>query len=166
MSERGLSRQFWCQQLPHAPADAMALINQVIRTHPGPHTLVGSSLGGLYASVAAQQHGLAAVLVNPAVVASVTLETFTGQQTNLHTGEHFEFTVQHVFDLRQLEATPLSDLQRYWLMLETGDEVLDYRAALDRFQGARLTLLEGGDHSFTRFADYLDDIICHAGLIE
>lgn len=143
----------------------MALINQVIRTHPGRHTLVGSSLGGLYASVAAQQHGLPAVLVNPAVVASLTLESFIGRQTNFHTGEHFEFTAQHVRDLRQLEARPLTDLQRYWLMVETGDEVLDYRAALDRFQGARLTLIEGGDHSFTRFADYLDDIICFAGVV-
>ncbi len=50
-------------------------------------------------------------------------------------------------------------LEKYWLLVETGDEVLDYRLAVAKYNDARKTVLEGGDHSFTRWADYLDEII-------
>jgi predicted esterase YcpF (UPF0227 family) len=66
--------------------------------------------------------------------------------------------------LRALETPRLSDPQRYWLMVETGDEVLDYRDAVARYAGARQTVLDGGDHSFTRWRDYLDDILRFAAL--
>jgi predicted esterase YcpF (UPF0227 family) len=159
MVQRGLASHFWCEQLPFAPQEAEALIERVIAAAPTPHTLVGSSLGGLYASVLAQRWGLPAVLINPAVLASVTLEAYIGTQTHLHTGQAFEFTAAHIDHLRRLEAEPLTDLSHTWLLVEAGDEVLDATAAVKRFAGAKITLHEGGDHSFTRFADYLDEII-------
>ena len=169
MAERGLAEQLWCEQLPPSPAAAMTLVEarialQRTRAPQQPPTLVGSSLGGYYATWLAERHGLQAVLVNPAVVAALSLEPWLGWQSNLYTGERFELTRDHLAELRALEVPTLSNPQRYWLLVERGDEVLDYRAAVARYAGARQTVLDGGDHSFTRWCDYLDDIIHFAGL--
>lgn len=169
MQERGLGAAFWCAQLPAAPQAAIALIEaQIARCTAAPGspapTLVGSSLGGFYATWLAERHGLAAVLVNPAVVAPLSLEAYVGRQTNLYTGESFDFTDRHIAELRALDTPAITRPERYWLLAETGDEVLDYRHAVTRYAGARQTVLDGGDHGFSRWNDYLDDVIRYAGL--
>lgn len=169
MATRGLGAAFWCEQLPAAPTEAIALIEaQIVRcqddlsdTRP---TLVGSSLGGYYATWLAERHGLKAVLVNPAVVAPSALEDWVGPQTNLYTGESFDFTHAHVAALRALDVPAITRPERYWLLVETGDALLDYRVAVAKYAGARQTVLEGGDHGFSRWADYLDAVIEFAGL--
>lgn len=169
MAERGLAHAFWCEQLPHVPARAIALIEHALLDardrNPGrAPTLVGSSLGGYYATFLAERHGLRAVVVNPAVVAPLDLEAWVGRQTNLYTGEAFDFTMEHIDQLRALDTGPLADPSRYWLLAEKGDEVLDYRHAVEKYRGARQTVLDGGDHGFSRWTDYLDGIIAFAGL--
>jgi uncharacterized protein len=169
MQQRGLADAFWCEQLPHVPAHAIALIEHAImeahERHPGrAPTLVGSSLGGYYATFLAERHALRAVIVNPAVVAPLDLAPYVGTQTNLYSGETFDFTMEHIDQLRALDTATLSDPSRYWLLVETGDEVLDYRHAVEKYRGARQTVLEGGDHGFSRWSDYLDEIIAFAGL--
>lgn len=169
MEQRGLGDAFWCEQLPHVPARAIALIEHAImdareRNPAQPPTLVGSSLGGYYATFLAERHGLRAVIVNPAVVAPLDLAPWTGTQTNLYSGESFEFTMEHIDQLRALDTGAPADPARYWLLVETGDEVLDYRHAVDKYRGARQTVLEGGDHGFSRWNDYLDEVIAFAGL--
>lgn len=169
MAARGLAGRFWCEQLPVSPAAAIAHIEDAIAharaAHPTcPPTLVGSSLGGYFATWLAERHGLRAVLVNPAVVAALSLEPWLGWRDNLYTGERFELTAAHLDELRAIEVPRISRPQDFWLLVETGDEVLDYRAAVARYAGARQTVLEGGDHSFTRWQDYLDGILEFAGL--
>jgi uncharacterized protein len=121
--------------------------------------LVGSSLGGYYATWLAEKYGLRAVLVNPAVVAHISLEKFIGPQQNLYTGERFDFTLEHLAELHTLEVARLSHPENLWLLVEAGDEVLDYRQAVTRYAGARQTVLASGDHSFTRWAGVLDQVI-------
>jgi uncharacterized protein len=167
MQARGLGDKFWCEQLPVSPAAAVALIESAIAANaagPTPPTLVGSSLGGFYATVLAERHGLRAAVVNPAVVAPLSLEPYLGPQSNLYTGETFVFTHGHIDELRALQVPAISQPERYWLLAETGDEVLDYRHAVDYYAGARQTILSGGDHGFSRWTDYLDDVIAFAGL--
>mgnify|MGYP002145698555 CR=1 FL=1 len=113
----------------------------------------------------AERHGLQAVLVNPGVLAPLTLSDYLGPQTHMYTGEPFDFTTTHIDALRALDVPAITRPERYWLMVETGDEVLDYRAAVAHYPGARQTVLEGGDHSFTRWGDYLDPILEFAGLL-
>ena len=125
---------------------------------------MGSSLGGFYATHLAEKYGLQAVLINPAVVAAIELERYLGPQTWLYTGESFDFTQQHIDELRALEVPRLADPSRYWLLAEEGDETLDYRQAVTRCAGAKQTVLPGGDHSFTRWEDYLDAVLAFAGL--
>jgi len=163
MAERGLVQRFICPQLPVEPRAAMLLCEQLIAASTDPVTLVGSSLGGYYSTYLAERHDLQAVLVNPAVVAHLSLLQYVGQQTNLYSGEVFDFTLAHIEQLCALEVAQLSKPQRFWLLAEKGDELLDYRQAVAKYAGARQSVLEGGDHSFTRWSDYLDDIIEFAG---
>lgn len=169
MSERGLGDAFWCEQLPVSAREAIALIEAQIsraqRDSRGiPPTVVGSSLGGYYATWLAERHGLRAVVVNPAVIAPLSLEAYIGRQSNLYTDEHFDFTQAHIDELREIDVPVITRPERYWLLAETGDEVLDYRHAVSKYAGARQTVLPGGDHGFSRWSDYLDDVLHFAGL--
>ncbi len=163
LSGRGLGKRFFCPTLSHVPQEAIAQAEATIGEQDGPLTLVGSSLGGYYATWLAEKHDLRAVLINPAVVAPLSLDEFIGTQTNLYTGESFEFTAEHIEQLRTLEV-PRVTPERYLLMVETGDEVLDYRQAVTRYAGCPQHVLEGGDHSFTRFPDLLPQLLEYCGL--
>ncbi|MCB1887336.1 MAG: esterase [Rhodocyclaceae bacterium] len=164
MAARDLGEHYWCEQLSHVPDEAIATIEAALARAGDAPTLVGSSLGGYYATVLAERHGLKAVLVNPGVLSYLSLEPWIGRLDNFFTGEVFDFTRAHVDQLRAMEVARITRPERYWLMVETGDEVLDYRHAVEKYDGARQTVLEGGDHSFTRWDDYLDDILRFAGL--
>ena len=166
LTQRGCADQLICPQLPDSPAASLALVEAHLQKVGAGRTvtLIGSSLGGFYATWLAEKHGLNAVLVNPAVVAAIELERYLGPQTWLYSGEPFEFTRQHIAELRALEVPALADPARYWLLVEEGDETLDYRQAVARYAGAKQTVLPGGDHSFTRWDAYLDEIIAFAGL--
>lgn len=159
MASRGMADRFWCEQLPVSPRHAIEMVEDVLARSPKTPTLVGSSLGGYYATYLAEKHDLRAILINPAVVAHETLARFVGPQTNVYTGETFEFTREHVAELEQLNVPQLSRPERFWLLVETGDEVLDYRQAVQKYAGARQTIIEGGDHSFQHFPEFLDAIV-------
>lgn len=157
LRERGLGDRFLCPALSPVPNEAIAQAEAIIESWDGELTLVGSSLGGFYSTYLAEKHGLRAVLVNPAVVAPLSLNAYIGTQKNLHTGDTFEFKAAHVDQLRTLECAAITPA-RYLLLVETGDEVLDYRDAVRRYAGSRQEVFEGGDHSFTRFPDLLPQL--------
>lgn len=163
MRERGLGEKFLSPQLPASPRAAITLAEDLIARH-GVTTVVGSSLGGYYSTWLAETFDLKAVLVNPAVVAHLSLQKYIGPQQWLYTGEHFDFTLEHVDELRAIAVPVLTKPERFWLLVEQGDETLDYRDAVRRYLGARQTVLAGGDHSFTRWNDVLDPIIDFADL--
>ncbi|MEN9479678.1 MAG: hypothetical protein RLZZ298_1073 [Pseudomonadota bacterium] len=162
MAERGLAAQLICPQIPPVPNTAVEFLGQLIETSAGPVTLVGSSLGGHYANYLAEKYGLNAVLINPAAVDRLNVAKFIGEQANFHSGEPFFFSAAHAAQLKAQVRPPT--LARYWLMVESADEVLDYRQALDFYAGCRQTVLPGGDHSFTKFPDFVPQIIEFAGL--
>lgn len=162
MARRGLAGQFLCPQLAPVPDQAMADVSRLIESAAGPLTLVGSSLGGHYASHLAEKYGLPAVLINPAAIARLDVDKFVGEHANFHSGERFTFTAEHARQLQAQVAVPTPG--RYWLLLETGDEVLDYHQAQDFWFGCRQSVFEGGDHSFTRFPEFVPQLIEFAGL--
>jgi predicted esterase YcpF (UPF0227 family) len=162
MARRGLAGQFVCPQLSPVPDQAIADVSRLIEGAGGPVTLVGSSLGGHYASHLAEKYDLPVVLINPATVARLDVDTFIGEHVNYHSGERFTFTAEHARQLRAQVAPPTPS--RYWLLLETGDEVLDYHAAQAFWFGCRQSVFEGGDHSFTRFPEFVPQLIEFAGL--
>ncbi len=170
---RGLGDHFVCPQQPVEPLAALALAEQLVADHGAKVsrgetasstgwrdvTIVGSSLGGFYATVLAERHGCQAIMINPAVLAAHNLSQFVGPQRWLYTGESFELTAEHIAQLRMLQVERITRPERYWLLAEEGDQTCDYRYAVTHYPGARQTILPGGDHSFTRWHDYLDDVL-------
>jgi len=164
MAERGLAGQYRCPALPHEPMRAIALVEAEIAKRPREAiTLVGSSLGGFYSTYLAERHDLRAVLINPAVYPHEDLRAYLGVQRNLHTREQYELGEEH---LRQWEKLYLPTVrpQRYLLLVETADEVLDYRDAVKKYQGARQLVIEGGDHSLKSFPEHIPLILEFARL--
>ena len=162
LAERVPGATFLAPALPPSPVAATRLLDALVVAHPQA-ILVGSSLGGYYAGWLAERHAMRAVLVNPAVRPYELLHGHVGMQTNLYTGEHYEFAAAHVEELRALEQDRVTPA-RYLLMVETGDEVLDYRQAVARYTGAQQYVIEGGDHGFGDFADHLEVVFAFAGL--
>ncbi len=126
-------------------------------------TLIGSSLGGYYATFLAEKHGLKAVLINPAVLPDRDLEQFLGPQRNLYTGEPYELTPAHLAEMRALSVPRITRPERYYLLVQTGDEVLDYREAVRYYAGAKQCVIEGGDHGFHDFEREIPEILRFAG---
>ena len=158
----GRGAEFAAPALPHGPAQAAALLDTLATRHPHA-ALVGSSLGGYYATYLAEKHRLKAVLLNPVVRPYELLALLVGRQKNLQTGEEYDFTRQHVAELRSLEVDRISP-ERYLLIAATGDEVLDYRAAVARYRGCRQIVIDGSDHGLSDFADYVDAVIEFCGV--
>ncbi len=152
--------------LSHDPAlamkTAMACVSQ--RSEP-PALLIGSSLGGYYATWLAEKFKLKAALVNPAVSPCDHLDAgFPGRHRNYYTGEEYDFTAHHVAALRLYDVRTLADPSRYLLLVQTGDEVLDYRQAVERYGGCEQIIQQGGNHGFENFAGVLPRIMQFAGL--
>ncbi len=159
MAQLDLSAHFACPELSHRPAQAMAQLQALITPHAaGDVTLVGSSLGGYYATHLAEHFGVRVVLVNPAVRPYELLTPLLGPQKNLYTGEEYQFTAGHVDELRALEVEQITP-ECYLLITATGDEVLDYRDGVTHYAGCEQIIVNGGDHGFRGFADYLDTVV-------
>lgn len=157
----GLGRgdDYYCPALSNSPREAIAQVEKRLENHTGPVTLVGSSLGGFYATYLAEKHRWKAVLVNPAVHVHTLLRQALGPQTNWHTGEQWILTEDHLSELAAMDMARITSPERYLLMVQTGDEVLDYRDAVEYYAGARHIIETGGDHSFMGFERHLSTIL-------
>jgi predicted esterase YcpF (UPF0227 family) len=165
LAELGLEALFSSPALPDLPSAAIELLQSEIALYPAERvTLVGSSLGGYYATWLAEKFGVRAVLVNPAVTPQIGLRTYLGPQQNLYTGATYVLTEQHLKDLEALYVAQPTLLSRYYLMVTTGDEVLDYREAVRRYAGARQLVIQGSDHGFRDFGEHLDSVLRFAGI--
>ncbi len=119
--------------------------------------LMGSSLGGFYATYLSDLYGLKSVLINPAVNAPKTLTRAIPQAMNYYDESSFEWRQSHVDMLKKYDIMP-KDQKNLLLMLQKGDDVLDYKEALEKLKDAHLILEEGGAHHFDGFEDHLEDI--------
>lgn len=164
LAGRGLGDKFTCPALPHRPEEAIAVVEAVLGMQDKRQvTFIGSSLGGFYATWLAERHDCRAILIQPAVSPHVGLEQYLGMQKNLYTGAEYELTRAHLEGWRRLLVETV-DPERYLLLLETGDEVLDYRDAVRKYEGARMVIREGGDHMLRSFPEHLPRVLAFAGL--
>ena len=155
-----------CPQLPPSPRAAMAQLQAATAHWPSDGmAVVGSSLGGFYATHLAEQRGCRAVLLNPAVNPARDLEKYIGEQTQFHQPEEsFYFLPEYVQELRALECGALQKPRNYFCILAKGDEVLDWREMQARYQQSQLRVLEGGDHALSDFAAHLPALMAFLGL--
>lgn len=159
MAGRGLDGEFACPALPTSARQAIGIAEQVARK---PVCYVGSSLGGFYATHLVEKHGGKAVLINPAIDPHIGLRAYLGAQKNLYTGEPYELSEAHLGEWRELYVPKITP-GRYLLLVETGDEVLDYRRAVERYASAEQIVVRGGDHSLRSFPTHLERILSFAG---
>jgi predicted esterase YcpF (UPF0227 family) len=150
-----------CPQLPPSPREAVALIDATLARWPaGRFAVAGSSLGGFYATVAAEAHGCPAALLNPAVDPARDLARHIGEQTAWHDpGERFFFRPEYVDELRAVTPPAITRPARYFAVVAKGDEVLDWREMVARYAGAQILLLEGGDHALSDFDAHLPALL-------
>ena len=166
LAERGLAENLICPTLPSTPKAAAVFISQIMEQHdPREITVFGSSLGGFLASWVAEKYGCRAALINPAVRPAQLLHAYLGPQCNPYTGEEYLLEAHHMDELRALEPTSITT-DRYWLLLETGDETLNYQDALSYYEGCKQTVFEGGDHSFQHWMEMLPELIAWAGVVK
>ncbi|QXH51038.1 esterase [Pseudomonas fakonensis] len=163
MGQLGLADRLRVPALHHHPRQAMQQLEAAI-TELGAPLLVGSSLGGYYATHLAERYGLKALLVNPAVAPHRLFDGYLGTQRNLYTDEAWELTHDHVDALAELEVPPPVDAARYQVWLQTADETLDYRQAQRYYQACALRIQAGGDHSYQGFAAQLPALLAFAGI--
>ncbi len=150
--------------LPNYPGQALAVLCEQVEASlaqgPRPLGLIGSSLGGFFATVLAERYELPAVLVNPAVQPHELVAEILGvEQCNPYSGQRFTLDASDQRELQAMEVAELADPARYWVLLQTGDETLDYRRAAARYRDCRLTVEPGGDHHFQGFERHLPEIL-------
>jgi uncharacterized protein len=127
-------------------------------------TIIGSSLGGFYAVVLAEKLGCRTVLLNPSIRPFDTLREYVGVQSNIYTGEKFAFKSSHIAQLEARFVPRVTTPSRYFLIVETGDEVLNYSAAVDYYQGATQLVIPGGDHELKSFPQHIETVLQFAGI--
>ena len=151
---------FACPQLPPSPRAAIELARSLVADWPGDTmALMGSSLGGFYATVLAQELGCRTVLLNPAVDPARDLDRYIGEQTCWQNPEQrFFFRPEFVDELRALQPGALTRPERLLAVIAKGDEVLDWREMQARYAHCRNKLLEGSDHGLSDFDNYLSEL--------
>lgn len=153
-------------QLPSHPEPTVNLLTELVDTYGATHQLglVGSSLGGFLATWLSERYDIPAVLVNPAVRPYELLQDYIGEQVNPYTHERYQLDADDILALRTLDVPTLTHPSQFWLLQQMGDEVLDYRQAVEKFSVSRQTVEPEGDHSFVGFERYCADIIQFLGL--
>ncbi|WP_332877272.1 YqiA/YcfP family alpha/beta fold hydrolase [Massilia sp. S19_KUP03_FR1] len=165
MAVLGHAADLICPQLPASPRAAMALALSLVKDIPAAElAVIGSSLGGFYATFIAEKLGCRAVLVNPSVDPLKNLANAVGITTAWHSTEPFEFRQEYIGELADLKIARITDPSRYFLIAATGDEVLDYRDMTAHYGGSRQHVIAGGDHAVSNFEVYVDDVLGFCGL--
>lgn len=163
-ADLGLQQEWVCPQLPASPAESIALCQHLIKEHQqaAPNSelvVIGSSLGGYYATYLAELYQLRCVVLNPVVYAARDLFKHVGEHQHYHSDTPFYFLNHYIDELSALATAKPVDPLRYYLLACTGDEVLDWQEMAAWYEGSHGQIVEGGDHSISDFPLYQSDII-------
>jgi len=167
MQELGRGDDLLCPQLPASPREAVVQAQMLLTgCDPKKLALIGSSLGGYYATWLAERLGCRAALLNPAVKPPRDLEKYVGVTTAYHSDERFEFKRDYIAELESLAVEHITQPDRYFLLAATGDEVLDWREMVAHYPGAHQQIIKGSDHGISEFAQYMDEVLAFCGVTE
>lgn len=161
----GCADKLVCPHLPASPKEAMRLALLLVERYPADQlAIIGSSLGGFYATWLAERLGCRAALLNPAVNPLKDLDKHVGVTTEWHSDQPFEFKREYIDELAELRVERITRPERYFLLAATGDEVLDYRDMVAHYPGARQHVIEGSDHAISAFPQYVDEVLAFCGV--
>ena len=166
VAERFPNVTWLCPALPASPKAAVAAVEQHIADWPRESmAIIGSSLGGFYATWLAEKWGCKAVLLNPAVRPSRDLARYLGNNAQWHDPDkNFIFEAAYVQELQAQELAFVTSPHRYFAVIAKADEVLDWREMTRHYEGASVKLLPSGDHALSDYAQHLDEVLTFVGL--
>lgn len=157
---------WWCPQLPPSPRQAIDRVLAGTAAWPRARmAVIGSSLGGFYATVLAERTGCRAVIINPAVAPARDLAAYVGEQTAFHDDtQRFVFERTYLDELCELDPGPITEPHRYLGLFAMGDELLDWREMVARYPQAQVHVIPGSDHGLSDFDDHLGTVLAFLGL--
>ncbi len=166
LQQQGQNITWACPQLPPSPRQAVAELEALVALWPrDTMVVIGSSLGGFYATVLAERLGCRAAVINPAVAPARDLARHIGEQTAFHNpADRFFFRPEFITEFEALAPYPVRHPERYWALIAQGDEVLDWREMVSHYEGARIRLLDGSDHAVSDFPQHLPELLAFLGL--
>jgi predicted esterase YcpF (UPF0227 family) len=164
LAARGCADAYRCPALPVAPEHAIRrVLDEVDGVSPAGLALIGSSLGGFYATWIAERLGCRAVLLNPAIRPYDDLRAHLGQQPVYFSDASIDFRPEYLAQLEAIDTPAITRPERYFLLAATGDAVIDWRTMVHKYRGARQRVIEGSDHELSDFGQYIDEVLAFCG---
>ena len=165
MRALGREDEYACPALPTSPRAAAELaLGLASGLPPASVALIGSSLGGYYATWLAERLGCRAVLLNPAITPARDLEAHLGRQPVYFSADEIDFRPEHLQELQVLDTPAISRPERYFLVAATGDALIDYRTMTSKYAGARQRVITGSNHELSDFDLYMDEVLDFCGI--
>lgn len=161
MREKHCQQALLCPQIPVVPGEARLFLERLVeQTLPQHHlSFVGSSLGGYYATYLAEKYSGSAVLINPSVKPFVTLAAYLGENKFYYSDKVWDFNESHIEQLKEMNVETITRAERYMVLLQTGDETLDYREAELKYKNSHCIIEQGGDHGFFGLERHIPQIM-------
>ena len=161
MSDNHCLDQLLCPQIPSVPEEARLFLEQLVEEtlENYPLSFAGSSLGGYYATYLAEKYSGSAVLINPSVKPYETLSAHLGENKFYFDEGCWEFDESHIQQLKDMKVEMITKPERYLVLLQTGDETLDYREAELKYKNSQCIIEQGGEHGFTGLERYIAQIM-------
>ena len=160
LAARGRAADYACPALPASPARSVDVVLDAVKGVPrGRLALIGSSLGGYYATWIAERLGCRAALLNPAIRPQDDLARYIGVQPVYFSDARIDFRREYLDELEALDTPSITQPQRYFLLASTGDAVIDYRTMVRKYAGARQHVIAGSDHEISDFAGYVEEVL-------
>lgn len=166
LRQQGHDLTWHCPQLPPSPQEAWALIQEATRDWPtSSMVVIGSSLGGFYATVMAELRGCRCAVINPAVEPARDLARYIGEQTSFHDpDDHFFFRPEFIEQFKAIASYPITRPERYWALIAKGDEVLSWEEMSQRYAASQIHLIDGSDHAVSDFEQHMPGLLTWLGL--
>ena len=144
------------------PKEAIQQLSNYIEDHKVQRKvhLIGSSLGGYYATFLSEKYNLKAAMINPAVWAYKIFKNDMGANENLNTGEKYFIDDLWVQSLQDIFIGSITG-KNYLVLLQTGDQTLNYKFAKQYFEGSNIIIDEGGSHSFENLELKIPEMLLH-----
>ena len=143
-----------------SPSRAISQIEKIIKESSSRVCVLGSSLGGLYATFVADKYDLKSVTINPVVRNHISgMKDIVGSHKNFHTDEEYEFTTKDYLDLQKLGPKELKKPLNHLCFIKMSDEVLDHNKTLAYFSKSYVLSEKGGNHSYDDFFEKIPLIL-------
>jgi len=144
---KSIEEGFIAPSLSYVPELTINTLEELIESYHEDVKLIGSSLGGFYTIYLANKYNLKAVLLNPSIFPYKTLGRTLDKAPNFYDGSSFEWKESHLAMLENYKVTELKQ-SNFMVLVQKGDELLDFKEAVDKFSNAEVIVEDGGNHSF------------------